>query len=338
MTFNGAGFDLRFLKNTFPEFVLPPIHIDLRWVSRRLGYIGGLKELERSLGISRKADVSEMGGFDATVLWAKYLRGDNSALDQLIEYNTADVVHLKAIMEICYDKMSCRTAEFLLKAVPCVFTGVGEIPKSRRPTIASIARKVPIKIGGGDIVSNLLEKASHDSRTPRIVGIDLTGSERRATGWALLDGSNATTKAIHTDEDLLAETLVSNPDVVSIDSPLSMPEAVTDPENLGSALIYRRCELALKRMGIHAACGVQRRDWLTQTHSNLPRMFGCLQKRCQTGPSLNRRLRYSFDMGGSRQVDRVQGTGSLLLESLTEQLLPACSRDPHLVLHEQPLP
>jgi hypothetical protein len=128
-----------------------------------------------------------MGGFDATVLWAKYLRGDNSALEQLIEYNTADVVHLKAIMEICYDKMSCRTAEFLQKAVPSVFTGVGDIPKSRRSAVASSARKVPIKICGGDIVSNLLEKASHDSRAPRIVGIDLTGSERRATGWALLD-------------------------------------------------------------------------------------------------------------------------------------------------------
>jgi len=250
VTFNGAGFDLRFLKNTFPELVLPPIHIDLRWVSRRLGYTGGLKELERNLGISRKADVAEMGGFDATVLWAKYLRGDNSALEQLIEYNTADVVHLKAIMEICYDKMSCRTAEFLQNAVPSVFTGIGEIPKRRLQARASNARKVPVTICGGDIVSNLLEKASHDSRAPRIVGIDLTGSERRATGWALLDGSNATTKAIHTDGDLLAETLASNPNIVSIDSPLSMPEGVTDPENIGSALIYRRCELALKRMGI----------------------------------------------------------------------------------------
>jgi uncharacterized protein YprB with RNaseH-like and TPR domain/predicted nuclease with RNAse H fold len=249
VTFNGAGFDLRFLKNTFPDLVLPPIHIDLRWVSRRLGYTGGLKELERTLGITRKTGVAEMEGFDATVLWAKYLRGDNSAFEQLVEYNTADVVHLKAIMEICYDKMSCQTSEFLQKAIPSVFAGVGEVPKERHSR-ASAVRRIPAKISGGDIVSNLLQKTNRGSRAPRIVGIDLTGSERRATGWALLDGSNAMTKAIRTDADLLAETLGSSPDIVSIDSPLSMPEGVIDPDNTGSSPIYRRCELALKRMGI----------------------------------------------------------------------------------------
>jgi uncharacterized protein YprB with RNaseH-like and TPR domain len=37
ITFNGAGFDLRFLKVAFPDLRLPPIHIDLRWVTRKLG-------------------------------------------------------------------------------------------------------------------------------------------------------------------------------------------------------------------------------------------------------------------------------------------------------------
>src|ERR1700722_8761349 len=250
VTFNGSGFDLRFLRNTFPELVLPPIHIDLRWISRRLGYSGGLKELERSLGIARKSDVAEMDGFDATVLWAKYLRGDTAALENLIEYNTEDVVHLKAIMEICYDKMSGRTAEFLRWSIPSLFAGVSEVPKGRRRAGVATARKVPIKSSGGDVVSRLLSTVSRDSRTPRIVGIDLTGSERRATGWALLDGAVAATKAIRSDEQLLRETLAANPDIVSIDSPLSMPEGVTDPDNTGTRPIYRRCELALKRMGI----------------------------------------------------------------------------------------
>src|SRR5579871_281909 len=35
VTFNGAGFDLRFLKLAFKDLALPPIHIDLRWVTRR---------------------------------------------------------------------------------------------------------------------------------------------------------------------------------------------------------------------------------------------------------------------------------------------------------------
>jgi len=250
VTFNGSGFDLRFLKNTFPELVLPPIHIDLRWISRRLGYSGGLKELERSLGIARKSEIADMDGFDATVLWAKYLRGDAAALENLIEYNTEDVVHLKAIMEICYDKMSERTAEFLRQSTPSLFAGVSEVPKGRRRAAVATARKVRIKNSGSDVVSRLLSTAARNSRTPRIIGIDLTGSERRATGWALLDGAVATTKAIRSDEELLRETLTANPDIVSIDSPLSMPEGVTDPDNTGTRPIYRRCELALKRMGI----------------------------------------------------------------------------------------
>jgi uncharacterized protein YprB with RNaseH-like and TPR domain/predicted nuclease with RNAse H fold len=250
VTFNGSGFDLRFLKNTFPKLVLPPIHIDLRWISRRLGYSGGLKELEKSLGITRKSEVAKMDGFEATVLWAQYLRGDNAALDNLIDYNTEDVVHLKAIMEICYDKMSERTGEFLRQSTPSLFAGVSEVPKGHRRAGVATARKVPIKSSGGDVVSRLLSTASRDSRTPRIVGIDLTGSERRATGWALLDGAVASTKAIRSDEELLRETLAANPDIVSIDSPLSMPEGVTDPDNTGTRPIYRRCELALKRMGI----------------------------------------------------------------------------------------
>jgi uncharacterized protein YprB with RNaseH-like and TPR domain/predicted nuclease with RNAse H fold len=249
VTFNGAGFDLRFLKNTFPELVLPPIHIDLRWISRRLGYCGGLKELERNLGIVRKSEVAEMNGFDATVLWAKYLRGDTAALENLIEYNTEDVVHLKAIMEICYDKMSERTAEFFPQSIPSMFAGVSDVPKGRRRAEAA-ARKVPIKNSGRDVVSRLLSTAGRGSGRPRIVGIDLTGSERRATGWALLDGAVATTKAIRSDEELLRETLAANPEIVSIDSPLSMPDGVTDPDNIGNRPIYRRCELGLKRMGI----------------------------------------------------------------------------------------
>lgn len=249
VTFNGSGFDLRFLKNTFSDLVLPPIHIDLRWVSRKLGYRCGLKELERSLGIARDASVAEIGGYEATVLWAKYLRGDKAALDQLIQYNSEDVVHLKAIMEICYDKMSQQNSEFLKKSIAPVFTGVGEIPKRPRKPRSAI-RKLSVKVSGGDIVANLLQKASRQARAPRIVGIDLTGSERRATGWALLDGPRATTKAIHSDDKLIAETLEANPDVVSIDSPLSIPEGIVDPDLPGDFPIYRRCELALKRMGI----------------------------------------------------------------------------------------
>jgi uncharacterized protein YprB with RNaseH-like and TPR domain/predicted nuclease with RNAse H fold len=247
ITFNGSGFDLRFLRSAFPGIILPPIHIDLRWVSRKLGYRGGLKELEQNLGLQRNASVAEVNGYEATVLWAKYLRGDTSALDRLIEYNTADVVDLKAIMEICYDKLSHQTAAFLRDSIAPAFTGVAELPKRSK---LSTMRKLSPRSTGIDIVSNLLKKVTRECRAPRIVGIDLTGSERRATGWALLDGSSATTKSIRTDEELIRETVAANPDIVSIDSPLSMPEGIVDPEHVGEFPIYRKCELALKRMGI----------------------------------------------------------------------------------------
>ena len=106
VTFNGAGFDLRFLKLAFPDIQLPPIHIDLRWVTRRLGYRGGLKSIERDFGIFRDQSVEDVNGYDATVLWSRYLRGDRTALQKLITYNTEDVVNLKAIMEMAYDRLA----------------------------------------------------------------------------------------------------------------------------------------------------------------------------------------------------------------------------------------
>lgn len=77
----------------------------------------------------------------------------------------------------------------------------------------------------------------------RVLGIDLTGSENRASGVALLDGMNLEfTKRIKLDSELVAEAVSARVELVSIDSPLSLPE---DPKK-----IYRDCELTLKRRGI----------------------------------------------------------------------------------------
>src|SRR5262249_40768142 len=110
VTFNGSGFDLRFLKLAFRNLDLPPIHIDLRWITRRLGYRGGLKSVEREFGIVRDESVDDVDGYEATVLWSRHLRGDRTALRQLIAYNSEDVVHLKAIMEMTYDRLAKQVA------------------------------------------------------------------------------------------------------------------------------------------------------------------------------------------------------------------------------------
>jgi uncharacterized protein YprB with RNaseH-like and TPR domain/predicted nuclease with RNAse H fold len=245
VTFNGSSFDLRFLKLAFPELVLPSVHIDLRWVTRKLGMKGGLKEVEAKLGISRPAEVADISGYDATVLWAKYLRGDKNALRQLVQYNTEDVVHLKAIMEVAYDKLSGQAAEFLKQPTKTVFKGIAKLPRARRRGSAAAPATNP-----RDLVVRLLERCPHADRAPRVIGIDLTGSAKRATGWALMEGASATTKTLCTDDELLAETIAARPDLVSIDSPLSLPEGWENPDIPCGRPIYRKCELALKRMGI----------------------------------------------------------------------------------------
>lgn len=77
----------------------------------------------------------------------------------------------------------------------------------------------------------------------KVVGIDLTGSEKRPSGVATLyDGGQVKTARLKTDSDLVSWVAADLPDVVSIDSPLSLPE--------NPAKIYRDCELELKRRGI----------------------------------------------------------------------------------------
>src|SRR5712664_2183331 len=204
---------------------------------------GGLKAIEAELGLTRPSSVEDLTGYDMTVLWAKYLRGEKSALEQLIQYNTEDVVHLKAIMEIAYHRLSKQTANFLKHSIAPVFTGTAQMPRSNK---RAVLRRVSIQSESTDLVPGLLKKCPGDGKSPRIVGIDLTGSEKRATGWARMDGAFATTKSIRTDDELIRETLAAQPDLVSIDSPLSLPEGHGRP----GVPIYRKCELALKRMGI----------------------------------------------------------------------------------------
>ena len=40
VTFAGTSFDLPVLRQVFPRLYLPPVHIDLRWLLKRLGLTG----------------------------------------------------------------------------------------------------------------------------------------------------------------------------------------------------------------------------------------------------------------------------------------------------------
>ena len=65
----------------------------------------------------------------------------------------------------------------------------------------------------------------------RIVGIDLTGSEARGSGWCFLDGSRAETAVLFADDEILDETIRARPQLVSIDSPLCLPRGRTSVDD-----------------------------------------------------------------------------------------------------------
>jgi len=112
VTFNGAIFDIPFIKKRYP-FLLPRIpNFDLRFACRRLGLSGGLKEIEKKLGIKRRKEVEEMYGYDALLLWETFKRTkDEYYLNLLVEYNEEDTFNLKKIADYVYKELKKQTFE-----------------------------------------------------------------------------------------------------------------------------------------------------------------------------------------------------------------------------------
>jgi hypothetical protein len=108
ITFNGSQFDLPVIRRHFPHIALPPAHIDLRFFLKKLGYGGGLKAIEKRFGLARDGDIDGLNGYDAVILWDAYTWGDQRALELLIQYNTADIVHLEPLMEKGYQETKAR--------------------------------------------------------------------------------------------------------------------------------------------------------------------------------------------------------------------------------------
>jgi uncharacterized protein YprB with RNaseH-like and TPR domain len=105
VTFFGSGFDLPMLQKRFYTLKFDQIHLDLCPTLKRLGYRGGLKKIEKQLGIARDEETDGMNGLDAVRLWRAHLLGDKNALDKLIAYNRDDVVNLVKLAELAYSKL-----------------------------------------------------------------------------------------------------------------------------------------------------------------------------------------------------------------------------------------
>ena len=98
VSFNGASFDVPRVLGRFHIPELPCAHVDLRWLCHHAGWRGGLKKIERTLGLRRPADLDGLGGAEAVWLWQAWSgHGDEQAKRTLERYCSADTVMLKLL-------------------------------------------------------------------------------------------------------------------------------------------------------------------------------------------------------------------------------------------------
>ncbi|MFO7966258.1 MAG: DUF429 domain-containing protein [Archaeoglobaceae archaeon] len=308
VTFNGKTFDIPFLKKEFPEIKIPSIHIDLKYLLRSVGITGPLKQIEEEVGIRRPGDLQEVSGREAAVLWRQFLKGDDEALEKLIRYNYQDTVNLQTLMHFCYNlkleqiksKMNCDTyqqtlleygydsEELFREYVFFTFEpSTFDKPKIhiQKPNESALdvhmngrklARVDRNKIEKIEIkIENLLQKIEREN--PVAVGIDLSGSEKRNSGVCVLGGKDAYLDALSTDEEIISTTLNAKPDIISIDSPLSLPEGRCCPEDTCDCRQYgitRGCERTLKKRGINVyPCLIKSMQKLTMRGIKLAEIF-----------------------------------------------------------------
>lgn len=104
VTFNGRCFDEPVLRRYFEGLARPLVHLDLRFLCRRVGLRGGLKTVEETVGIGRPPHLRGVAGMDAVILWRNWLAGDElAALRFLVEYNLYDAFQLRALADSAYN-------------------------------------------------------------------------------------------------------------------------------------------------------------------------------------------------------------------------------------------
>ncbi len=258
VTFNGSIFDTKFMAREFPDLKLPEAHVDLRFFGRSVGLAGSQKAIERAINVQARSHVANVDGAMAPVLWYQYQMGDSAACRTLIEYNHADIVGMQAILDEVLRRKTGDGAATVLPTTPHRFLA--------KPQRLAWAAGSKAEAGGRIYVPPYRgrkgPRTTYRQLTPdvrerplRIVGIDLTGSEDRPSGWCLLTDDHALTQRIRSDLDLISETVCARPHVVSIDSPLSLPYGRTRPTDDDPTRdefgITRECERLLRARGVH---------------------------------------------------------------------------------------
>jgi uncharacterized protein YprB with RNaseH-like and TPR domain len=109
VSFNGKRFDQPFLEKNFDLNIETP-HVDLMYLFKRIGYSGGLKKIEKELGVDR--ELEDIDGRGAIRLWKRYEKeGNEEALQKLVRYNQYDAENLQDLMEIAREKLIGKIAD-----------------------------------------------------------------------------------------------------------------------------------------------------------------------------------------------------------------------------------
>ena len=218
VTFDGPRLDLPFLKKQYPNIHLPGLRIDLRPLLRR----------KYGAGASNIPSAREHRFERGPNLWYGWRAGDPGALRRLIENNYAAIQRLQAMLGDCSGSVRREPAT--------------------APSSADLDRWVAD--AGAPEPAFTYDRLGLESKLC-VVGIDLTGSETRPSGWCLLEDARAETWRIKTDDELVSRIAAARPAVVSIDSPLSLPAGrlrVDDSDPTRAEFgITRACERELRR-------------------------------------------------------------------------------------------
>ncbi len=140
VTFYGNDFDIPFLTrklDIYPSFV----QMDLFYELRDLGYKGGLKSIEKEFGIKREG-LEEIRGNHAILLWKQYeATNDKKYLETLLAYCCADVLSLRPLADLVYNK-KCEKVGFPEEKIK-VDLSIPKNPFTPNPEIVKAIKLMP---------------------------------------------------------------------------------------------------------------------------------------------------------------------------------------------------
>jgi uncharacterized protein YprB with RNaseH-like and TPR domain len=142
VSFNGATFDEPKLLDHFRIPNLPRPHLDLRKLCKVRGITGGLKQIEKRIGLFRPADIAAMSGEDADWMWRAWEKDHDEALRRkLLRYCAADVVALRHLAAHLLGEALPENPWALLSDIPAQEkAGIAESPASGTPRDAAYER------------------------------------------------------------------------------------------------------------------------------------------------------------------------------------------------------